>query len=248
MLAQANGNPYALQSARRKNPLATYIAGMLLSEVVGGRLFTTVRDALGLTYDCNFTLSFGLQNSDATTYRLLVTSTPAKIDEALAAGVRVLRGFQHQRVSQRNWTARNTLLARHETDLKSNHYWADLMQCSSLENLAEHKTLDCIMDLPLMYEACTVDDLHEVYDCLGLGEGEIFAITVVGENESVAEKRREIQQDSVASSSSNSGFKSIGEDVMAAAAAKLGVALGGGVNIAEALSKLKMDQDRREEN
>jgi hypothetical protein len=35
---------------------------------------------------------------------------------------------------------------------------------------------------------------------------------------------------------------------MAAAAAKLGVALGGGVNIAEALSKLKMDQDRREEN
>ena len=250
VLAQANGNPYALQSARRKNPLATYIAGMLLSEVVGGRLFTTVRDALGLTYDCNFTLSFGLQNSDATTYRLLVTSTPAKIDEALAAGVRVLRGFQHQRVSQRELDrARNTLLARHETDLKSNHYWADLMQCSSLENLAEHKTLDCIMDLPLMYEACTVDDLHEVYDCLGLGEGEIFtAITVAGENESVAEKRREIQQDSVASSSSNSGFKSIGEDVMAAAAAKLGVALGGGVNIAEALSKLKMDQDRREEN
>ena len=101
VLAQANGNPYALQSARRKNPLATYIAGMLLSEVVGGRLFTTVRDALGLTYDCNFTLSFGLQNSDATTYRLLVTSTPAKIDEALAAGIRVLRGFQHQRVSTR---------------------------------------------------------------------------------------------------------------------------------------------------
>ena len=116
------------------------------------------------------------------------------------------------------------------------------MQCSSLENLAEHKTIDCITDLPLMYEACTVDDLHEVYDCLGLGEGEIFtAITVAGENESVAEKRSEVQQDSFASTSSNSAFKSIGEDVMAAAAAKLGVALGGGVNIAEALSKLKME-------
>ena len=37
VLAQANGNPYALQSAK-KEPLATYIAGMLLSEVVGGRL------------------------------------------------------------------------------------------------------------------------------------------------------------------------------------------------------------------
>ena len=135
-------------------------------------------------------------------------------------------------------------MARHETDLKSNHYWADLMQCSSLENLAEHKTIQCITELPLMYEACTVDDLHEVYDCLGLGEGEIFtAITVAGENESVAEKREEIEEDDFASSASNSSFKSIGEDVMAAAAAKLGVALGGGVNIAEALSKLKIDQE-----
>jgi len=32
---------------------------MLLMEVIGGRLFTTVRDALGLTYDCNFQLAFG---------------------------------------------------------------------------------------------------------------------------------------------------------------------------------------------
>ena len=99
-----------------------------------------------------------------------------------------------------------------------------------------------------MYEACTVDDLHEVYDCLGLGEGEIFtAITVAGENESVAEKREEIEEDDFASSASNSSFKSIGEDVMAAAAAKLGVALGGGVNRAEALSKLKIDQEGKKE-
>ena len=74
---------------------------MLLTAVVGGRLFTTVRDALGLTYDCNFQLAFGLQNSSATTYRLVVTSTPAKIDEALAAALRVLRGFRTQRISQR---------------------------------------------------------------------------------------------------------------------------------------------------
>ena len=65
------------------------------------------------------------------------------------------------------------------------------MQCSSLENLAEHKTIKCITELPLMYEACTVDDLHEVYDCLGLGEGEIFtAITVAVKSESVAEREK----------------------------------------------------------
>lgn len=238
--AQANGNPYALQSIRRKNGLATYIAGMLLSEIVGGRLFTTVRDALGLTYDCNFNLSFGLQNSDATTYRLLVTSTPAKIDEALAAGIRVLRGFRNQRVSQRELDrARNTLLARHETDLKSNHYWADLMQCSSLENLAENKTIECIMDLPLMYEACTVDDLHEVYDCLGLSDGEMFtAITVAGSEEAEAEasSRNEmmISTQSIKKSSSNTGNNN--KDVMAAAAEKLGLEFS--KNFADAFAKM----------
>ena len=82
-VAAAKGNPFAQQSVRRANALATYCAGMMLAEVIGGRLFTTVRDALGLTYDCNFTMSFGLQNNDATTYRLLVTSTPEKIDEAI---------------------------------------------------------------------------------------------------------------------------------------------------------------------
>ena len=89
-VAAAKGNPFAQQSVRR-GPAA---GGVLCwydaaPEVIGGRLFTTVRDALGLTYDCNFTMSFGLQNNDATTYRLLVTSTPEKIDEAMSAGVRV---------------------------------------------------------------------------------------------------------------------------------------------------------------
>ena len=55
-VAAAKGNPFAQQSARRANSLATYCAGMMLAEVIGGRLFTTVRDALGLTYDCNFTM------------------------------------------------------------------------------------------------------------------------------------------------------------------------------------------------
>ena len=91
------------------------------------RRYSTVRDALGLTYDCNFQLAFGLQNSDATTYRLVVTSTPAKIDEALAAALRVLRGFSTQRISQREVErARMTLLTRHETELKTNIYWVGL--------------------------------------------------------------------------------------------------------------------------
>ena len=87
-------------------------------EVIGGRLFTTVRDALGLTYDCNFQLAFGLQNSDATTYRLVVTSTPAKIDEALAAALRVGTHEQcmpcHQRHCRPSFPALNGIVRRGE--------------------------------------------------------------------------------------------------------------------------------------
>ena len=176
-------NPFAAQSIRRANPLATFVAGMLLTEVIGGRLFTTVRDALGLTYDCNFQLAFGLQNSDATTYRLVVTSTPAKIDDALDAALRVLRGFKNQRISMREVErARMTLLTRHETELKTNAYWVDLMQYTALGDvLAPAKDVTCISDLPAMYEAATVDDLYEVYAQLGLGDGEIFTcVTVAG--------------------------------------------------------------------
>jgi hypothetical protein len=188
-------NPFAAQSIRRANPLATFVAGMLLTEVIGGRLFTTVRDALGLTYDCNFQLAFGLQNSDATTYRLVVTSTPAKIDDALDAALRVLRGFKNQRISMREVErARMTLLTRHETELKTNAYWVDLMQYTALGDvLAPAKDVTCISDLPAMYEAATVDDLYEVYAQLGLGDGEIFTcVTVAGaEDPAIAKKKAE---------------------------------------------------------
>ena len=188
-------NPFAAQSIRRANPLATFVAGMLLTEVIGGRLFTTVRDALGLTYDCNFQLAFGLQNSDATTYRLVVTSTPAKIDDALDAALRVLRGFKSQRISVREVErARMTLLTRHETELKTNAYWVDLMQYTALGDvLAPAKDVSCISDLPAMYEAATVDDLYEVYAQLGLGDGEIFTcVTVAGDTDpAIARKKAE---------------------------------------------------------
>lgn len=224
-VALAKGNPFAQQSARRANSLATYCAGMMLAEVIGGRLFTTVRDALGLTYDCNFTMSFGLQNNDATTYRLLVTSTPEKIDEAINAGVRVLRGFQMQRVSQREVDrARLTLLSRHEMDLKTNNYWADLMQCTNTPDLAPLKKIQCVADLPLMYDAMTVDDLQEVYDRLGLSEGEIFtSVTIAGQTEPPP-------------------FLSKKDVDAAALAAQTLTAALGGINIAEAIKRLKKEQ------
>jgi Peptidase M16 inactive domain len=44
----------AAQRIRRAHPLYASVTLSLLTEVVNSRLFTTVRDALGLTYDVSF--------------------------------------------------------------------------------------------------------------------------------------------------------------------------------------------------
>ena len=59
---------------------------------------------------------------------LSVTSTPSKVHYAAAASLRVLRGFQQQKVLQQELErARRTLLMRHESDLKDNLYWIGLL-------------------------------------------------------------------------------------------------------------------------
>lgn len=44
----------AATAARRAHPLYATVSLQLLAEVINSRLFTTVRDSLGLTYDVSF--------------------------------------------------------------------------------------------------------------------------------------------------------------------------------------------------
>ncbi len=85
----------------------------------GAWVFTVqVRDALGLTYDVSFELS--LYDRLRTGWFVChVTSTHAKIDEALDASLRVLRSLPLQRVTPRELLrAKRTVLTRHESEMK----------------------------------------------------------------------------------------------------------------------------------
>jgi len=81
-------------------------------------LAVQVRDALGLTYDVSFELS--LYDRLCTGWFVChVTSTHAKIDEALDASLRVLRSLPLQRVTPRELLrAKRTVLTRHESEMK----------------------------------------------------------------------------------------------------------------------------------
>lgn len=89
--------------------------GAVLTREPGG---VQVRDALGLTYDVSFELSL-FDRLRVAWFVCHVTSPPKKINEALDASLRVLRGLPMQRVTPRELLrARRTVLTRHESEMK----------------------------------------------------------------------------------------------------------------------------------
>jgi len=167
----------AATDARRRHPLFSSAILMLLTEVINSRLFTTVRDSLGLTYDVSFQFTM-FDRVRLGWFSVLVTSHPDKIYDALDASVAVLRDMAVSPVNRRELArARTTLITRHESDMKDNAYWLGLL--THLQN--EHvpwKVPECLRDLRAMYEAITVDDLYHAYSFLQLSDQQLF--TCVG--------------------------------------------------------------------
>ncbi|KAI8464353.1 MAG: LuxS/MPP-like metallohydrolase [Monoraphidium minutum] len=167
----------AAREQRRRHPLYASISLELLKEVINSRLFTTVRDSLGLTYDVSFEVMM-FDRVRTGWFSVNVTSYPDKIHDALAASLAVLRELRGSPVTARElMRAKRTLITRHESDLKDNVYWLGLLTHLQSPGVP-YKRVECLRDLRAMYEAANVDDIYEAYDCLAIGEGEVF--TCVG--------------------------------------------------------------------
>lgn len=162
---------------RSRHPLFCSVAMLLLTEIVNARLFTTVRDALGLTYDVSFEAS--LFDRLATGWFVItVTSTPAKIENAVDASLNVLRGIQGNRITQRELDrAKRTCLMRFESDQKDNGYWLGLLTHVQADAVPR-KDVSCIRDCPYLYEVATIEDIYTVYNHLSLDDDSLF--TCVG--------------------------------------------------------------------
>ncbi|GLC34133.1 hypothetical protein PLESTB_000841000 [Pleodorina starrii] len=165
------------EASRRNHPLFASVMLMLLTEIINSRLFTTVRDSLGLTYDVSFEVTL-FDRIRSGWYMVHVTSHPDKIYEALNASVAVLRDIRWAPVNRRELArAKTTLLTRHESDLKDNAYWLGLL--THLQNPhVPHKTLECLRDLQRLYDAATVDDIKYVYEHFNFDDDHIY--TCVG--------------------------------------------------------------------
>ncbi|KAI5599663.1 hypothetical protein BDE02_02G211200 [Populus trichocarpa] len=163
-----------MQGKLRCHPLFFGITMGLLAEIINSRLFTTVRDSLGLTYDVSFELSL-FDRLKLGWYVVSVTSTPGKVHKAVDACKSVLRGLHSNKVAQRELDrARRTLLMRHEAEIKSNAYWLGLLahlQASSVPR----KDVSCIKDLTSLYEAATIEDIYLAYEQLKVDEDSLYS-------------------------------------------------------------------------
>ncbi|EEF45995.1 pitrilysin, putative [Ricinus communis] len=162
------------QRKLRSHPLFFGITMGLLAEIINSRLFTTVRDSLGLTYDVSFELSL-FDRLNLGWYVISVTSTPSKVYKAVDACKSVLRGLYSNKIAPRELDrAKRTLLMRHEAEVKSNAYWLGLLahlQASSVPR----KDISCIKDLTSLYEAATIDDIYLAYEQLKIDDDSLYS-------------------------------------------------------------------------
>ncbi|XP_027359777.1 stromal processing peptidase, chloroplastic [Abrus precatorius] len=163
-----------LQKRLRTHPLFFGITMGLLSEIINSRLFTTVRDSLGLTYDVSFELNL-FDRLKLGWYVISVTSTPSKVHKAVDACKNVLRGLHSNKITERELDrAKRTLLMRHEAEIKSNAYWLGLLahlQASSVPR----KDISCIKDLTFLYEAAAIEDIYLAYEQLKVDENSLYS-------------------------------------------------------------------------
>jgi hypothetical protein len=158
----------------RNHSLFFGITLSLLAEIINSRLFTTVRDSMGLTYDVSFELNL-FDKLDLGWYVIAVTSTPSKVHKAVDACKGVLRGLHSNKIVERELDrAKRTLLMKHEAETKTNAYWLGLLahlQSSSVPR----KDISCIKELTTLYESATIEDLYLAYEHLKVDDSSLFA-------------------------------------------------------------------------
>jgi predicted Zn-dependent peptidase len=144
----------------KDHPLYPSMCLLAMREVVNTRLFSTVRDSLGLSYDCSFELSMW-DRLEAGWFTCTVSAHPSRIGEAVEAAKGVIQGVRKRPISE--WelsTAKRTLMRRHEADIQTNEYWMTLLTHLQADN---PKDISCVRDIEDVLSKLTWRDVQNAY-------------------------------------------------------------------------------------
>lgn len=164
---------------RRKHPLFGHVALLLLSEIANRRLFSYVRERKQLTYDANFSFT-GFERLMGGFFLVTVTASKENAVKALDACKETLYNLRNnQRISPDNVeSAKRVVLNRHDFELRTTSYWAQLMAGIQEESVPLKGPLS-FTDFKAVVEAITPTDLQLALETLGIDESELY--TAIGQ-------------------------------------------------------------------
>jgi len=168
----------ATGSTVKEHPLYPLACLLTLREVIGSRLYHTLRDTLGLAYDCNFDMSL-FNRLEAGWFSCTVSSNPSQIKAAVEAMKSVLCGISSRQITKAELeTSRRILISSHELQLQNNEYWLSI-----LANLHGRDAKDAAFlgDIEHIYNQLTPADLNNAYRSLLTKPEQLFtAISTAG--------------------------------------------------------------------
>lgn len=178
LIGQADKKASDYDKKRRSHPLFANAALSLLSEIVNRRLFTNVRERKQLTYDANFSLT-GFERLKGGWFLVTVTASKEKAQAALEACKETLEMLRKSQpiIGDNLESAKRVVLNRHEGELRTARYWAEMMSGLQQESIPLKGPLS-ITDFHAICESITVKDLQLTLECLGLEDAELY--TAIG--------------------------------------------------------------------
>lgn len=163
---------------RRSHPLFASVALSLISEIANRRLFSTVRERKQLTYDANFSFT-GFERLLGGWFLVTVTASKEKAQLALDACKETLAALRKSNpiTADNVESAKRVVLNRHEGELRTTAYWAQLMSGIQEESIPLKGPL-AVTDFHAVVESITPRDLQLALETLGLDEKELY--TAIG--------------------------------------------------------------------
>lgn len=185
---------------RRAHPLFASAALALVSEIANRRLFSTVRERKQLTYDANFSLT-GFERLKGGWFLVTVTASKEKARAALEACKETLDALRTSNpISPDNLeSAKRVLLNRHEGELRTSSYWAQMMSGMQDESIPLKGPLS-VTDFHAVIEGMTTRDLQLTLECMGVAEKELY--TAIGQTV----KPEGLVDDGIVKASPTAGF------------------------------------------
>lgn len=163
------------------HPLRVTVALEVLTEIINSRLFSMLRDVLGLVYESSIRFhDYELLPTNG--YVVSISAAPGKVDEAHEAALRVLRNLANgrQRITEYDLAkARRGVLSHVATHAKDLRWWLSRLQHVQV-GILPAKDARCVSDYREVLESLTIHDLRCVCATLEVDDGE--AISVIMES------------------------------------------------------------------